>query len=126
MPCCLLSMENGMNDMTGSGEDVATNDYASFLLINVGAPFLIGMAVGYFTKKALKVVLLFLGFSIVILLVSAHYEFIEVNGQNVTNAVEQGTGAVNRFGSFLMSSLSGFEGVGLSGCAGFLVGLKVG
>jgi uncharacterized membrane protein (Fun14 family) len=102
------------------------NDTSSFLLINVGAPFLIGLAVGYFIKKTLKVGLFLLGFSVVVLLVSSHYGFIEINGLNLTNTVEQGTGSINQFGSFLMNSLVGLGGVGLSGGAGFILGLKVG
>lgn len=102
------------------------DDTPSFLLINVGAPFLIGLAVGYFIKKMLKVGLFLLGLSIVVLLVSSHYGFIEINGANLTDSVQQGTGSINDFGSFLMDSLVGLGGVGISGGAGFVAGLKLG
>ncbi len=101
-------------------------EHSSFLLINVGAPFLLGLAVGYFTKKALKVGLFLLGLSVVVLFVSTHYNIIVLNGPILTDTVEQGKDAANRFGAFLVESLSGLKGVGLSGCAGFFVGLKIG
>lgn len=102
------------------------NDTSSFLLINVGAPFLIGMAVGYFTKKALKVGLILLGITIVLFLVSAHFGIIDINSAGLVAAVESGTDSTNQFGSFLIGSLKGLGGVGLSGAAGFFVGLKLG
>ncbi len=102
------------------------NDTSSFLLINVGAPFLIGMAVGYFTKKALKVGLILLGLTIVLFLVSAHYGIIDINNPGLIAAVESGKDSTNEFGSFLISSLRGMGGIGLSGVAGFFVGLKIG
>ena len=102
------------------------NDTGSFLLVSVGAPFLMGMAVGYFMKKTLKIGLFLLGLSIVLLLVAGYYGVIHISGAELTHAVEQGTGAVNRFGSFLVNSLSGLGVVGVGGAAGFFVGLKMG
>ena len=102
------------------------NDNGSFLLINAGAPFLMGMAVGYFTKKTLKIGLFLLGLSIVALFVAGYYGLITVSGSDLTHSVEKGSGAANRFGAFLLANLSGLGGVGLGGCAGFFVGLKMG
>ncbi len=102
------------------------NENSTFLLINIGAPFLIGMAVGYFIKKTLKIGLFLLGFAVVALFVASYYGVIHLSGTELTHSVEKGTDAVNRFGSFLISSLSGLGGVGLSGCTGFFVGLKIG
>ncbi|MCK5888405.1 MAG: hypothetical protein KAG19_00515 [Methylococcales bacterium] len=101
-------------------------DSSSFLLINVGAPFLIGMAVGYFVKKMLKIALFIFGMFMVFLLVTAHYGFIEINDANLTNAVQDGTSSINQFGTFLIDSLSGYKSIAASGVAGFFVGLKMG
>jgi len=101
-------------------------DTSSFLLLNIGAPFLVGMAVGYFTKKALKIGLFIIGMTIVILLVSSHYGIVEIHGEQLATAVDGGKDAANTFGSFLINSLSGLGGIGASGVAGFFVGLKVG
>lgn len=102
------------------------NDSGSLLLITVGAPFLMGMAVGYFIKKTLKIGLFLLGLSIVLLFVAGYYGLISISGSDLTHAVERGSHAVNDFGSFLVRSLSGLGGVGLGGVAGFFVGLKMG
>ncbi len=102
------------------------NESGSFLLITIGAPFLMGMAVGYFMKKTLKIGLFLLGLSIVALFVAGYYGVISISGADLTHAVEKGTSAVNRFGSFLVNSLSGLGGVGVGGAAGFFVGLKMG
>ena len=98
----------------------------SFLIINIGAPLLIGMAVGYFFKKTLKLGLLLLGFSVVLFFVAMHFEIIQLNGPGLVSAVEEGKTAVNTFGSFLVRNLKVLGGVGVSGCAGFFVGLKMG
>lgn len=102
------------------------NDNGAFLLINIGAPLLMGMAVGYFIKKTLKLGLFLLGLSIVGLFVAGYYGLIQISGPELTHAVETGTSAVNRFGSFLINTLSGLGGVGLGGVAGFFIGLKMG
>ena len=54
------------------------DDTGSFLLVSVGAPFLMGMAVGYFMKKTLKIALFLLGLSIVLLLVAGYYGMIHI------------------------------------------------
>ena len=46
---------------------------ASFLLPNVGAPFLVGLAVGYFAKKMLKLALFIGGAAVVLLFVGEYY-----------------------------------------------------
>ena len=101
-------------------------DPASYMLINVGAPFLIGMAVGYFMKKALKVGLLLLGLALVLFFVADYYDIIGINQEGLTNAVDRGSAAVNTFGSFLINNLKAYGGATIGGVAGFFVGLKMG
>ena len=55
-----------MNNKTMQ-EVASTASFPSeFLLTNVGAPFVIGLAVGYFSKKMLRVALLLGGVAIVL------------------------------------------------------------
>ena len=46
---------------------------SALLLTNVGVPFVIGVAVGYFAKKMLRVALFLGGAAIVLLFVSEYY-----------------------------------------------------
>ena len=62
-----------MNNTTmheGPSTDIFPSE---FLLTNVGAPFVIGVAVGYFAKKMLRVALLLGGAAIVLLFMSEYY-----------------------------------------------------
>lgn len=98
----------------------------SFLLGNVGAPFIIGLAVGYFAKKAMKMALFFGGLAIVLLFVTEYYGFTHVSDADLTNTTEVVVNSMKGFGAFLTERLSHISSKGLSAVAGFAVGLKVG
>ena len=101
-------------------------DTSSFLLTTVGAPFAIGMAVGFFAKKALKVALFLAGAAIVALFISEQYGFGNVDDENLKNIATTATQSAKQSGDFLMDRLSNISGKGLSAVAGFLVGLRLG
>lgn len=96
------------------------------LLGDVGAPFVIGLAVGYFAKKAIKVALFLGGMAIVLLFITEYYGMTDVSNEGLKHVTEVATNAAKQSGSFLVDRLSHITGKGLSAVAGFFVGLKVG
>ncbi len=102
------------------------DDTTNFLLTTVGAPFAIGLAVGFFAKKALKLVLFLAGAGIVALFVSQYYGYDGVDNESLRNMADTATSGAKQSGDFLMERLSNIGGKGISATAGFLAGLKMG
>lgn len=99
---------------------------STFLLGNVGAPFVIGLAVGYFAKKMLKFALFLGGAAIVLLFVTEYYGITEMADDRLQSAASAATDMAKQSGGFLMERLSHITSKGVSAVGGFLVGLKVG
>lgn len=99
---------------------------SSFLFGNVGAPFVIGLAVGYFAKKMLRIALLVGGLFIVVLFVSEYYGIVEISDSGLQSAANAATNAAKESGSFLSNRLSSITSKGVSATAGFIAGLKLG
>ena len=103
--------------------DIFTSD---FMIGNVGAPFAMGLAVGYFAKKMLLMALFLCGAAIVLLFVSEYYGVTEISDVNLQEATDSATGAVKQSGDFLVKRLSGITSKGISAMSGFFVGIKLG
>jgi len=99
---------------------------SAFLLTNVGAPFVIGVAVGYFSKKMLRVALLLGGAAIVLLFMSEYYGVMSLSRDKLGEVVTEATGGVKSFGDFLVTRLGSITSKGVSAIGGFFVGLKLG
>lgn len=99
---------------------------SAFLLPNVGAPFLVGLAVGFFAKKILKLALFLGGAAVVLLFVGEYYGVTQVNDQALQQTAQTAADLANQSGSFLYDRLSRLTWKGGSAVAGFLVGLKLG
>ena len=99
---------------------------STFLLGNVGAPFVIGLAVGYFAKKVLKIALFIGGAAIVLLFVTEYYGLTDVSDEQLKNAASSATGMAKASGGFLVDRLSHITSKGVSAAAGFFVGMKFG
>ncbi len=115
--------------MTDSALDTtATNDIfsSSFLLGNVGAPFVIGMAVGYFAKKMLRIALFIGGAILAVLFVGEYYNIIDINDIYLQNAASNAADAAKQSGGFLLDRVSSITSKGISGAAGFFAGFKLG
>ena len=104
----------------------ADNTITNYLLADMGAPFIIGLAVGYFAKKTIKIALFLGGMAIVLLFVTEYYGMTDVSEEGLKQVTNIATGAVKQSGSFLVDRLSHITGKGLSAVAGFFVGLKIG
>jgi uncharacterized membrane protein (Fun14 family) len=115
-------MNNNTIDTTASNDLLSS----TFLLGNVGAPFVIGLAVGYFAKKMLRTALFLGGGAIVILFVSEYYGITHISDAQLQHAANAAADAAKTSGGFLFERLSGITSKGISATAGFLAGFKFG
>ena len=114
-----------MNESTST--DLSSDIFSStFLLGNVGAPFLIGMAVGYFAKKMLKTALFIGGAILVILFVAESQGIISINGAALEDAASSTAEMAKVSGDFLVNRLGVMTSRGASGAGGFYIGFKFG
>ena len=97
-----------------------------FLLTNVGAPFLIGMAVGFFAKKAIKVVLLVGGLCVVLLFVMENQGIATIDDNGLQTTTDMIASKMEDFGLFLKDRLQQIPSQSLSALAGFALGFKLG
>ncbi|MDO9169910.1 MAG: FUN14 domain-containing protein [Methylobacter sp.] len=113
---------------THSVEAVSSSDIFSstFLVGNVGAPFVIGLAVGYFAKKMLRTALFLGGATIVLLFVGEHYHVIDITDEKLQHVATAAAEAAKSSGGFLVERLTSITSKGASAVGGFFVGLKLG
>jgi uncharacterized membrane protein (Fun14 family) len=115
-------MNINTSDILPSGDILSP----TFLVGNVGAPFVIGLAIGYFAKKMLRTALFLAGAALVVLFVAEYYCITSVNDIHLQNAASAATNAAKDSGSFLVNRLSHITAKGVSGVAGFYLGFKMG
>lgn len=93
---------------------------------NVGAPFLIGLAIGYFAKKMLLMALLIGGAIVTALFAAEYYGIISINDTALQDAANSAALAARHSGGFLVDRLSMISARGVSGVGGFYFGFKMG
>lgn len=106
-----------------STEDIFSPE---FLLGNVGAPFVIGAAVGFFAKKMLKIALFIGGGLIVLMFVGEYYQVINISDVNLQGAADSAIKGAKASGDFLVNRLARITSKGVSAAGGFFVGFKYG
>ncbi|MSS75866.1 MAG: hypothetical protein EXR90_03015 [Methyloglobulus sp.] len=107
---------------------------SDFLLENVPEPFIIGVAVGFFAKKMLKIALFIGGAAIVLMLVGEYYyDIINISDklQSAVSTVAKGTKdsggfLVDRLTRITSKGVSAAASKGVSAAGGFFVGFKYG
>ena len=99
---------------------------SAFLLGNIGTPFIIGFAVGYFAKKMLRTLLFLAGAAIVALFISEYYGIVQNLDVELQRVAQSATNAVKWSGDYLVHRLSDITSKGVSSTAGFFVGFKLG
>jgi uncharacterized membrane protein (Fun14 family) len=112
-----------MNNSVASSDDIFSTP---FLVGSVGAPFIIGMAVGYFAKKMLKTALFIGGAIIVMLFVSEYYGIVHVDDVQLQHAADAAADAAKSSSTFLVHRLSSITSKGISAAVGFFAGFKLG
>jgi uncharacterized membrane protein (Fun14 family) len=115
-------MSNPIDNLLPSS-DIFTS---AFLVGNIGAPFVIGLAVGYFAKKMLRTALFLAGAIIVVLFVSEYYGIASVSDLQLQNAASAATNVAKSSGEILISRLSHITAKGVSAVGGFYFGFKMG
>ena len=115
-------MKNNTVDSLSS-KDIFSSD---FMIGNVGTPFVMGLAVGYFAKKMLLITLFLCGAAIVLLFVSEYYGITEISDIDLQQATDSATEAVEQSGDYLVKRLSRITSKGVSAAGGFFVGFKLG
>ena len=112
-------MQSATNPMDGLLTD-------SGWLTEIGPPFIIGLAVGYFAKKVFRIALFLFGALIVAAFLLDQSGLFHVAPESIEGmATTVGNEAVTA-GGFLRNRLDVFSGKGLSAGVGFLTGLKLG
>ena len=106
-----------------SSNDIFSSD---FMIGNVGTPFVMGLAVGYFAKKMLLITLFLCGAAIVLLFVCEYYGITEISDIDLQQATDSATEAVEQSGDYLVKRLSRITSKGVSAAGGFFVGFKLG
>lgn len=114
-------MKNNLIDSL-SFTDIFSSD---FMIGKVGAPFVIGLAVGFFAKKMLFTALFLGGAAIVFLFISEYYGVTQINDIQLQEATDAATDVVKQSGSYLVERLSGITSKGVSAAGGFFVGFKM-
>jgi uncharacterized membrane protein (Fun14 family) len=99
---------------------------SEFLLGNVGVPFIIGAAVGYFAKKMLKVALFVGGALIVLMFVGEYYHIVNISDAELQNAAKTVAEGAKDTGGYLVDRLTRITSKGVSAVGGFFIGFKFG
>lgn len=91
----------------------------------IGAPFLIGLAVGFFIKKILRTALFLAGGAIVVLFVAEYLGITQVSDVSLGKAADHAVALTRSSGEYLLARLSVISFKGVSAAAGFFTGLKM-
>ena len=102
------------------------------IAVSLGGGVFLGMAVGYFSKKALKITLFLIGFLLVgyvALLYSGNAPLVEVG--DISPHLDETGSRIAQFGSFLFEWLSSYDAAqvgsaGIGAVGGFFIGWKMG
>jgi len=97
-----------------------------FLLGNIGAPMILGMAVGYFAKKMVRMALFIGGAALVLLFASEYYGIVKITDAELQQVARSATEAAKWSGDYLVHRLSSITSKGVSGAVGFFAGFKLG
>ena len=95
------------------------------LITNVSAPFLLGIAVGYFAKKMLRTALFLGGGIVVLLFVAEYYGVVHITDSQLLHATDVAAEAAKSSSDFLLDRLSRFTVKGVSATGGFILGFKI-
>jgi len=107
-------------------EDKALNN-GGIGFLDLGSSFVIGLAVGFFLKKSLKIALFVFGFLFVMMFVMEGQGLFDVDEKSLEHGVNGGINAFQSLAIFLKERLSAMTfGKAGSAVAGFFVGLKMG
>ncbi len=96
------------------------------LIGNVGEPFFLGFAVGYFAKKMFRFTLFLGGGIVVMLFIAEYYGVVNISDSQLLHVTDVAANAAKNSSDFLLDRLSRFTLKGVSATGGFLMGFKMG
>lgn len=96
-----------------------------YLISNVGTPFLLGIAVGYFSRKMLHAVLFLSGGIVVLLFIAEYCGIVQINNAQLLQSADVAVEAVKTSSNFLLMRLSAFSTKGISATGGFILGFRL-
>lgn len=95
-------------------------------LESLGPSFLIGLAVGYFAKKVLRISLFLFGAIVVVIFLVDESGLLHVSPDTVQSMAAGVQEEAVKAGGYLRNRLDVFSGKGISAGIGFVTGLKLG
>jgi len=101
--------------------------FSNLPFTNITSGFFIGLAVGYFIKKSIKLVLILFGLFVVILFFLQNQELVHLNSDTLLNGTDKFLELIKLVFSFIKEKLSFLQLSGGAGAlTGFFIGLKLG
>jgi uncharacterized membrane protein (Fun14 family) len=95
--------------------------------LNMGASFLVGVAVGFVVKKSFKIMLFLLGIALILIFFLEYKHVITINEDALLSSVDSVKNSFIHFVEFLKDRLNQMKVAGtLSAVTGFIVGIKMG
>jgi len=100
---------------------------SSIPFTEITSGFFIGLAVGYFFKKSLKLLLIMFGLLVVVLFALQSYDIVQISSDTLLSGTDKIILLIKATGSFLIERLKFLQLAGGAGAvAGFMLGLKLG
>lgn len=92
--------------------------------MEMGVPFILGLAVGYTMKKIFKIALFFLGITVIALFVLENQHILTINGDELQDSIGTGKNGFMWLFNLIKTKITLIEGG--SALSGFVLGLKMG
>ncbi len=88
--------------------------------------FVLGLALGYFFKKSIKIFLFIIGGVILIIFAAAYLGIVTINEEGLLSFLNGGIDLAKETASSIKGTLLSFSAQGTSAVLGFAAGLKIG
>ncbi len=92
----------------------------------IGWGFIVGLAVGFFLKKSLKIALFVIGATILVIFGAEQLGIVTLNEEVLQDTVNGGIEAAKGVAGMVKERLLAFSAGGASAALGFVAGLKMG
>jgi len=110
-----------------NSSETVSSVFSNLPFANITSGFFIGLAVGYFFKKSLKIVLFLFGLFVVVMFYLHNQDIIHVSNDTLLTTSDKIVSLIKFTASFLKEKLSFLQLSGGAGAvAGFFTGLKFG
>ena len=95
--------------------------------LNMGASFMVGLAVGYVVKKSFKLMIFLLGVALILIFFLEYKHIVTINEDALLSSIDSIKNSFIHFADFLRERVEKFKMAGtISAGVGFVVGIKMG